>query len=125
MSKRKSPKITNGLYRFIQGISAHYHDKGMPLYTAKAKMLDETYETVRSITKVDKEIPDHLLVITMEHAVKSLQQRGYTISQKLQKETDAKQIEVLRTALQQMKKVMDEINNFISVYRGEHNGNEE
>lgn len=125
MSKRKPPKAKNGLYRFIQGLFAYYYDKGMPLETAKAKMLDEVYDTIRSITKADKDIPDHLLVMTMEHTVKSLQQRGYTLSQKLREEKDPKQIKILRTALQQMKKMIDECNAFISIYRGEYNGNEE
>ena len=119
MAKRKEPKITTGLHRFIIGIFDHYHNRGMPARTAKIKSLDETYKVIRSVIEQDKEVPDYLVVVSIEHSVSLLKKRGQQLSQKLEKATDDKEIEKLRKSLRDLKQLVDQNEVFIEQYRGE------
>jgi hypothetical protein len=122
--KRKAPKAIYAFHRFIQSIFQHYYDKGMPIETAKARMFKEVYDTCLDFAKKETGIPDHLLVLTMQHASRHLNQRGAVLAKKLkhlsdQSSKDEKQIEELRKALQDLKKAKDAVDQFIETYRGD------
>jgi hypothetical protein len=120
--KREKAKATYAFHRFIHGIFQYYHDKGMPLETAKARMFKEVYDTCLDFAKKEEGIPDHLLVLTMQFASKLLHHRGFVLSKKLLKETDSYDEETiarLRTALRDLKQVKDAIDHFIETYRGD------
>ena len=111
-------------YRFMHGIFQYYHDEGMPAETAKARMLKEVYETCFDLVKQEEGIPDHLLVIMMQHASRMLHHRGYVLSKRLSKEmNDLQRIEQLRQSLRQLKQVKDVIDQFIETYRGDYDDN--
>lgn len=119
MTKRREPKITTGLYRYIIGIFEHYNLRGMNPKTAKVKSLDETYKVIRSVIEQDKEIPDYLVTVSAEHMVKVLITRGQNISKKLEVSKDPDEIELLRKSLREMKALVDSTNNFIENYKGD------
>ncbi|OXB94846.1 hypothetical protein [Parageobacillus galactosidasius] len=119
--KREKAKATYVFHRFIHGIFQYYHDKGMPLETAKARMFKEVYDTCLDFAKREEGIPDHLLVLTMQFVSKFLNHRGFVLSKKL-KETnsnDEQAITRLRAALRDLKQVKDAIDHFIETYRGD------
>lgn len=118
MSTRKPTKPIQALSRFMHGIFDFYHDRGMPQDTAKARMLKETYDTCFDFFKSEQQIPDHQLVITLEHSTKMLNKRGSDLSKKLSISKDEAEITKLREALQQIKNAKDSLDGFISSYKG-------
>lgn len=118
MTKRKEPKITTGLYRYVIGIFDHYFSRGMNERTAKIKALDESYKVIRSVIEQDQKVPDYLVTVTAENTVHVLNKRGQQIAKLIEESKDEKQIEELRNALRNLKKLIDETNTFIEHYKG-------
>lgn len=122
MSQRKPPKVITGLTRFLQGIYYHYYDRGMPSDTAKVRMFKETYDILQDLTKKEKEVPDHVLVTSLQHASRQLNNRGAELAKKLSIEKDTDCIRILRNAMKDIKSTKDQIDFFIQTYRGESYG---
>lgn len=126
MASRKKPRILSSLYQYIHGIFDYFYDKGMPMHTAKAKTMNEAFYICTDICIKEKEIPDHLLVVHLENTRTHLQKRGSQIAKKLSRikhqEETKEEIELLRKALRDIKSLIDQINAFISIYRGEADG---
>lgn len=119
MAKRREPKITTGLYRYIIGIFEHFSLRGMNQKTAKIKAIDETYKVMRSVIEHDKDVPDYLVTVSAEHTVKLLITRGQNISKRLEVSKDPDEIELLRKSLREIKALVDSTNSFIERYKGE------
>ncbi|CDQ41899.1 hypothetical protein [Virgibacillus salexigens] len=116
---RKKPKILYAFHRFMEGIFSYYLDKGMAKNNAKLRMYKETYETCLDFAKKEKDIPDHALIATMQHASRHLNQRGISLSETLKKDPSNSNKEEIRIALHSIKKVKDAADEFITTYRGE------
>lgn len=115
MGRRKAKPIY-AFHRFLEGIFSYYFDRGMPKNSAKLKMYKETYEVIFDFAKKEEDIPDHVLVATMLHASRLLNQRGYTLSKRLAKD---KSNNNLRKELKNIKETKDVVDHFVSTYRGE------
>ena len=122
MSGRKPPKVISGLFRYLHSIFGHYHDRGMPQNAARLKMLDETYTTIRQVVDSEKDVPDHMLAITVEHTIKHMRQRGKFISEHLPSEKNPQKIEIMRDSLRQIKATMDQLEAFVENYKGAGDG---
>ena len=118
MSKRKEPKITTGLYRYVIGIFDYYFSRGMNKDAAKVKSLDESYKVIRAVIEQDKDVPDYLVTVTAENTVHVLNKRGQQISKLIEQSKDEEEIERLRKALRDLKALIDETNLFIEQYKG-------
>ncbi len=117
MSRRKKPEPIYALQRFIEGIYAHFVNKGMPSKRAKIRMHEEVYDSLFSFIKNEEEVPDHILISTMKQASRHLNHRGYILSQKLKDKPD--NIEELRKVLLQIKETKEIIDSFITDYKGD------
>lgn len=113
---RKKPKPIYAFHRFLEGIFSYYHDRGMPKNTAKLRMYKDSYETVYDFIKNEKDVPDHAVVASMQHASRVLNQRGYILSQELAKSTDD---EDLKKEMRHIREAKESIDQFVSTYRGE------
>jgi predicted nucleic acid-binding Zn-ribbon protein len=119
---RKPPKIKSGLSRFVQSVFLYFHDRGMPVFTAKVRMFNETYDVLEDFYKKENDVPDHVLVSTLQHASRQLNNRGSKLAKKLSEAKDPEEIASLRAALSQIKKAKDDVDVFITTYRGEQDG---
>lgn len=115
-------KVKFGLHRFMKNIADYYHDKGMPIKTAKARMYDETFDACYELMKKEEDIPDHALVILMQFASRMLNQRGYEITNEVKSDQDVTSDDFRVQALRQIKQIKDEIDTFIAEYRGADKG---
>ncbi|WP_067923943.1 hypothetical protein [Alicyclobacillus shizuokensis] len=118
MSARANAKPALALGRFVHALFEHYHDKGMPMRTAKARMYDESLDTIYKFLKQEQDIPDHALVIAMQFASRALNHRGVALTKQFQNVTDEKALESARTLLRQIKAAKDAVDEFISSYKG-------
>lgn len=117
---RKKASPADSLGRFIFGIYDYYHDRGMPQKTAKARMIDDTLETVSDIMKKEDEIPDHMLVLMAQWMSKSLNARGAQMT-KTVRETDMEaqhDTDAILQPLRDIKAAKDAIDVFIETYKG-------
>jgi hypothetical protein len=116
-----SQKPADALARFMFGIFDFYRDKGMPHKTAKARMYDETLDTLFKMMREDPDIPDHGLVIALQFVSRLLNNRGVQLSNELRKssnQNDLNHISELRKALSQLKTLKTQVDEFISAYKG-------
>lgn len=115
---RKKPNPAHALSRFMHGIFDFYNDRGMPVKTAKARMYDETLQSCLDLMKKEDLIPDHAVVIGMQFTSSLLNARGAALAKLLQKEQDPNEIQLLRKALQELKSAKDQVDSFITTYKG-------
>ena len=113
---RKPAKPIYAFHRFLKGIYAYYLDKGVPSKTAKVKMFKETYDICFDFAKDEEEAPDHVLVTTMQHASRHLNQRGAELT-KIAKQNPEQSEEILKL-LQTIKQAKDASDEFIATYEG-------
>lgn len=114
---RKKPEILYAFHRFLEGIFSYYFDKGMPKERAKIRMYKESYDTMFDLIKEEKDVPDHILVTTMQHASRHLNRRGFELSKKIRENPE--NTEEIRKALHEIKKLKDHIDSFITTYKGD------
>jgi len=117
--KRNTPKVIHSLKRFMYGIFNYYHDKGMSLKASKIKMFHEVYDILIDIAKQEEDIPDHLLILSLQHASKMLNSRGVVLSNKLRETQDPQKQQKLRQLLREIKQIKDSIDEFTKNYRGD------
>lgn len=114
-------KPAEALRRFMHGIFDFYQDKRMPVQAAKGRMYDETLNAAYDMMKVDKDIPDHALVISAQFQSRLLNARGAELSKQLKTAIEAgdeEMINMLRFTLGQLKALKTSVDEFISTYKG-------
>ncbi len=117
---RKKHDPSFSLNRFMLGIYDHYHDRGMPPNTAKARMIDSTLETCTKMIRNEKDIPDQMLVILSQYMSRALNSRGVQLTKEItSKYPNGVQVpEEVLVPLRQVKETKDAIDKFIKKYQG-------
>src|SRR5699024_11743204 len=100
---------------FLEGILRSYLNKNMSQRNAKIKMYKETYRACMMLIKEEEDYPDHVLITTMQHALKHLNLRGSQLSKKLS--TNDGDADELRKALQDLKQAKDSLELLITNYK--------
>lgn len=117
---RKKPNPARSLYRFIYGIYAYYTDRGMPQKTAKARMMDSTFQTCVDIMRKEKELSDEMLVIMAQWMSRALNNRGAYITKQIEKKYPQGTVvpESELVPLRKLKSAKDAMDDFIQTYKG-------
>ncbi|QHW35744.1 hypothetical protein GZH47_33160 (plasmid) [Paenibacillus rhizovicinus] len=114
-----SSNPTASLSRFLYAIFDYHQDKGLPVPVAKAKMYDDSFETLFKLMKQEKGIPDHMLAIAAQFMSRTLNLRGSQLAKQAQDlQKDDPQVQVILKAMQDIKLVKDAVDIFISSYKG-------
>lgn len=114
---RKKYNPADSLGRFMIGIYDYYKDRGMPQKTAKARMVDNTFNEVVELMKEEKEVPDHMLVIMAQFMSRALNNRGAQITKDI-KESGIEYAQEELQPLRDIKAAKDAIDVFIENYKG-------
>lgn len=115
--KREIANPSESLGRFIQGIYAYYADKGYPVKTAKAKMIDDAMSELVHFIKVEKDVPDELIVLLAQQVSGSLYERGTQITKSVRKKGTPPTEETLEV-LRLLKETTMALDTFVSNYTG-------
>lgn len=114
---RKKYNPADSLGRFMIGIYDYYTDRGMPQNTAKARMVDSTFNEIIGLMKEEKDVPDQMLVIMAQFMSRALNNRGAQITNIIKKsEVEYAQEEL--QPLRDIKAAKDAIDVFIENYKG-------
>lgn len=116
MARKKANPATS-LSRFMHGIFDYYHDRGMPAKTAKARMIDNTFEEAVKLMRSEKEVPDEMLVIMSQWMSRALNNRGAQITKDI-KESGVQYTNEELQPLRDIKATKDAIDSFIENYKG-------